>query len=302
MKPPSDTDRVVVRALAKINLCLHVGARRMDGYHDLESLVAFTSFGDELLLERDQRLSLSIAGPFSDGLSSADDNLILKAAHLLAPRSAQGVGARITLTKHIPVASGVGGGSADAAATLRGLSRLWRLPLSPRELHATAAAIGSDVPVCLDSTPAWMAGRGERVQRLPALPEISLLLVNPKIEVSTAEVFSKLTQRRGTGLPAPLVPFADIFAVVRYLQTTTNDLEAPAMRIAPVIGDVIEEIGRLPDVLLARMSGSGATCFGLVENNESASRCARMMRDRHPHWWVTATSLAVGDVGGAKLA
>jgi 4-diphosphocytidyl-2-C-methyl-D-erythritol kinase len=272
----------------------------MDGYHDLESLIAFTTFGDKLLLERDQQLSLSIAGPFSGGLSNADDNLIMKAARLLASYSAQGTGARITLTKHIPVASGVGGGSADAAATLRGLARLWCVPLSPGELHAAAVAIGSDVPVCLDSTPAWVAGRGERVQRLPALPDMSLVLVNPKIEVSTAEVFSKLTQRRGTGLPAPSAPFADIFALVRYLETTTNDLETPAMRIAPVIGEVIEEIARLPGVLLARMSGSGATCFGLVENRERAGHCARMLGELHPEWWVTATSLALGDAQAAK--
>jgi len=128
------------------------------------------------------------------------------------------------------------------------------------------------------------------------------VLVNPKVEVSTAEVFRQLKQRRGVGLPAPSVAFPDIFAVVRFLQTTTNDLEEPAMQIAPVIGEVIEEIGRLPDVLLARMSGSGATCFGLVESGEIASRCASILRERHPHWWIAATSLASGETAVATPA
>jgi 4-diphosphocytidyl-2-C-methyl-D-erythritol kinase len=300
MKPQTDIDRVVVHAPAKINLCLHVGTRRADGYHDLESLVAFTEFGDELLIERDGALSLTIEGPFSEGLANAHDNLITKAARLLATRTDRRAGARITLTKRIPLASGVGGGSADAAAALRGLVRLWNLPASPGELHDIAVAIGSDVPVCLDSAPAWMAGRGERVHSLPPLPDMSMVLVNPKVEVSTAAVFRELKQRQGTGLSPPSVPFADLSGLIRYLKSTTNDLEPPAKEIAPVIGEVIKEIGRLPAVSIARMSGSGATCFGIVENAESARQCAQILRSRHPDWWVTATPLAPGEFGDVK--
>jgi 4-diphosphocytidyl-2-C-methyl-D-erythritol kinase len=299
MTPPANTDRVFVRAPAKINLCLHVGGRRTDGFHELESLVAFTSFGDELLLERAEGLSLSVAGPFGEGLSEGDENLIMKAARNLAVQTGATSGARITLTKRLPLASGIGGGSADAAAALRGLSRLWDLDVSALELQTVAAAIGSDVPVCLASCAAWMTGRGENVQTLPQLPEISLVLVNPMVEVPTARVFGLLKERRGADRRAPLEGFADAATLVRYLKACGNDRENPAMEIAPVIGETIDEIARLPDVLLARMSGSGATCFGLVEGAEIARECERILRATHPDWWIVGTSLALNEFGAA---
>jgi 4-diphosphocytidyl-2-C-methyl-D-erythritol kinase len=299
MTPPTNTDRVFVRARAKINLCLHVGERRSDGFHELESLVAFTSFGDELWLERDEELSLSVTGPFGEGLSGGDDNLIMKAARRLADHTRVTYGSRIKLAKQLPLASGIGGGSADAAAALRGLSRLWNLDVPTVELQTVAAAIGSDVPVCVASCAAWMTGRGEVVELLPQLPELSLVLVNPMIEVPTARVFGLLKERRGTGRRAPLDGFVDASALVDYLQASGNDLEIPAIAIAPEIGDAIDEIARLPGVLLSRMSGSGATCFGLVENADIARACERVLRERHPDWWIVGTSLAPNEFGDA---
>lgn len=297
MKPQPATDRVSVHAPAKINLCLHVGARRADGFHDLESLVAFTELGDELLLERAEGLALTINGPFSQGLSGGDDNLIMKAGLYLAEKTRTTMGARIALTKQLPLASGIGGGSADAAATLRGLVQLWALDVPVRELQAVAAAIGSDVPVCLPSSTAWMTGRGENVRLLPALPKMSIVLVNPMVEVPTAKVFSLLQRRRGSGSEAPMGGFSDALSLVRYLKGTCNDLEAPAIAMAPVIGEVIATIARAQGVLLARMSGSGATCFGIFETDADAQISAAEIAGAHPGWWVRATRIASRDAG-----
>jgi 4-diphosphocytidyl-2-C-methyl-D-erythritol kinase len=299
MTPPASIEHVRVHAPAKINLCLHVGARRTDGFHELESLVAFTEFGDELgfVLGRFNALSMSIHGPFADSLSGNGDNLILKAARLLAETVSVTPRVQIALNKCIPVASGVGGGSADAAAALRGLAQLWNVRLPAVRMLDIAAAIGSDVPVCLGSEVAWMEGRGERVRPLPKLPPTAMVLVNPNVQVSTADVFRRLDKRRGTGSSAPAASFADTASLARYLETTSNDLEAPAIQIAPVIGEVLEELKRLPGVLFARMSGSGATCFALMENSKSADAGAGRVLERHPNWWAIATSAARENIG-----
>jgi 4-diphosphocytidyl-2-C-methyl-D-erythritol kinase len=297
MKPRPTTDRVSVRAPAKVNLCLHVGARRADGFHDLESLVAFTDLGDELLLERSESLSLAINGPFAEGLSRGSDNLVMKAGQHLAAQTRTNMGARITLTKQLPLASGVGGGSADAAAALRGLTRLWSLDVPAEELRPIAAEIGSDVPVCVASSAAWMMGRGEDVRLLPSLPEISMVLVNPMVEVPTGKVFSLLKTRRGTGRDVPMDGFSDALSLVQYLEHSTNDLEAPAIELAPVIGKVIGEIARLQGVLLSRMSGSGATCFGIFATDADAQASAATIACDHPDWWVRATRIASRDAG-----
>jgi 4-diphosphocytidyl-2-C-methyl-D-erythritol kinase len=292
MTPPPSTERLEVRAPAKINLCLHVGARRADGYHDLQSLVAFAGFGDELTFEKADSLSLSIGGPFAESLDGQGENLILKAARRLSAEAARPPGAKITLTKRIPVASGVGGGSSDAAATLRGLTRLWSLALSTEHLQKIGAEIGSDVPVCVAPSAAWMEGRGERVQSLPALPRLSALLVNPGVHVSTADVFRRLDHRSGVNLAAPIMTFADSLALVRYLETTSNDLEMPAIALAPAIGEVLHELKCLPGVLFARMSGSGATCFAITNDVESADAGLRDLQNRFPDWWMVETVLA----------
>ncbi|MGH6887822.1 MAG: 4-(cytidine 5'-diphospho)-2-C-methyl-D-erythritol kinase [Rhizomicrobium sp.] len=285
------SDRVFVRAPAKINLCLHVGERRVDGYHDLESLAVFAAQEDGIWLERAEDFSLSVAGPFGAGLSPGNDNLAIGAARTLAERTRTRRGVRITLQKEIPLASGLGGGSADAAAVMRGLVRLWSLALDHHDLRRIAASIGADVPVCIDSATAWMEGRGERVTLLPAMPGVWLLLVNPRIAVPTAQVFAAIRERRGLGLRCPTEPFDDAPALVRFLQSTTNDLQLSACAIAPVIADVLDEIARLPGTLLARMSGSGATCFGLFENDRALRPALALLRERRPDWWLAGAPL-----------
>jgi 4-diphosphocytidyl-2-C-methyl-D-erythritol kinase len=270
---------VTAKAAAKINLFLHVGDKRADGFHALQSLAVFAEVGDVLELHPSQELSLAVRGPFAAGLSAEGDNLVLKAARALKAT------AEIVLTKNLPVASGIGGGSADAAAVLRALSDL------PREaLLEIAASIGSDVPVCVASEPAWMEGRGEMLTLVEGVPPMPMLLVNPGVGVSTADVFRALKTRRGTDLRRP-ERFGGAEELLQFLQATANDLEAPALAIQPVIADVLREIGNA-DALLARMSGSGATCFGLFESEERVARAAKAISAVHPNWWVCATRIA----------
>lgn len=269
---------ITARAAAKINLFLHVGDKRADGYHALQSLAVFAEAGDVLELHPSQELSLAVRGPFAAGLSAEGDNLVLKAAR------AAGATARIILTKNLPVASGIGGGSADAAAALRALS-----DMREEALLEIAASIGSDVPVCMASKPAWMEGRGEVLTPVAGVPQMPMLLVNPGVGVSTADVFRGLKTRRGTDLRRP-ERFGGAEDLLQFLQATTNDLEAPALAIQPVIADVLREIGNA-DALLARMSGSGATCFGLFESEEHVARTARAISAVHPNWWVCATRI-----------
>jgi 4-diphosphocytidyl-2-C-methyl-D-erythritol kinase len=284
-------ERVFVTAPTKLNLLLHVGDKRPDGFHDLESLVVFVTHQDGIWLEPADEFALSVTGPFAAFVPHDGDNLVLRAARLLAERSATRMGANITLQKLIPAAAGLGGGSADAAAILRGLVRLWNLDLDRQILREIAASIGADVPVCVDSVTAWMEGRGERVTPLSSLPSFWLLLVNPGVEVSTARVFATLHQRSGLGLKRPDDPIADAFALADYLRPTRNDLEIPACAIAPEIGQVLEEIAKLPGVLLARMSGSGATCFGMFESHDFIMPAAQLIKSRHPDWWIIGVRL-----------
>lgn len=274
---PAVTTSVRVFAPAKINLFLHVGDKRADGFHPLESLAVFVDVGDRLSLERSDNLSLTIDGPFAEGLVGDGDNLVLKAARLI------NVTGRIVLTKNLPVASGIGGGSADAAAALRALNELWNL--NRTDLAEIAAKLGSDVPVCVASKAAWMEGRGE-ILTPASVPALSLVLVNPRVGVSTADVFRTLKDRSGIGMrlgwEGDLLPF---------LRNATNDLEEPACAIQPVIGDVLDALETLPGVKLARMSGSGATCFGIFEDEASAANAARLLSVEHPGWWVHATKV-----------
>jgi 4-diphosphocytidyl-2-C-methyl-D-erythritol kinase len=293
--------RVLVSAPAKINLCLHVGDRGADGYHALESLVAFALHGDEMLLDAANGLSLAVTGTFASNLLAEGDNLVIKAARLLAERANVRAGARIAMKKEIPVASGLGGGSADAAAALRGLATLWGVDPDGDMLRAIAPSLGADVPVCLESAPAWIEGRGERVTLMPSIPPTPVLLVNPGVPVPTASVFAGLRQRRGIGMDCPRVLPGDVHALVAFLQSTTNDLAIPARDAAPAIGDVLDEIARLPNALLARMSGSGATCFGIFENRDLACAAGAALRARRPDWWIVATVLAPARIGTPAL-
>lgn len=259
-------------APAKINLALHVLGRRADGYHLLDSLVAFAGVGDVLRAEPSDGLTLRLAGPFAPALAAEADNLVLRAARALAEAAGVAPGARLTLEKHLPVASGIGGGSADAAATLRVLQRLWGVALAPDRLAALALRLGADVPVCLSSRPARMGGIGERLDPAPALPECGLLLANPGVAVSTPAVFRARTGDFSAPLALPAA-WPDAAAMAADLAGMGNDLEAPAVALCPQVGELLAALRRA-GCLLARMSGSGATCFALFPTPGEAAAAA----------------------------
>jgi 4-diphosphocytidyl-2-C-methyl-D-erythritol kinase len=276
------------RAPAKVNVALRLTDRRPDGYHELDSFVVFTAWADRLSFTPDRRLALEVSGPFAAALGNPSDNLVLRAARRLAEHAGCPPHVRIALDKRIPVAAGLGGGSADAAATLRGLSRLWRLGLQHADLLPFALELGADVPVCLRSAPARIGGIGERIEPIE-LPVLDLVLANPNQAVSTAQVFAgvgAITPALRPEEPVPAV-HADLLA---WLRARGNDLEAPARRIAPVIGEVLAALGAQPGCRLARMSGSGATCFGVFDHEQAAARAARAMRQAQPSWWVISTA------------
>ncbi|MBA3910396.1 MAG: 4-(cytidine 5'-diphospho)-2-C-methyl-D-erythritol kinase [Rhodobacter sp.] len=279
------TEPVAERAPAKINLCLHVCGRRADGYHLLDSLVVFAGAGDRVTAVSAAGLHLTVEGPESAGLSAGRDNLVLRAARAMEVKDAA-----LGLWKALPVASGIGGGSADAAAALRALSRLTGRPLPNPE---DVLALGADVPVCLAGLPARMRGVGEELSPLPPLPPVWLVLVNPRVAVSTPQVFAALERRENPPVPElPPSGWPTATALGAWLdQLTRNDLEAPARRIAPVLGDVDTALKATAGCLLARMSGSGATCFGLYADVAAASDAARDLRAAHPGWWVTDTTV-----------
>jgi len=279
-------------APAKINLFLHVGDKRDDGYHALESIAAFVDVGDKLAFAPADSLTLRIDGPFGEGLAGESDNLVLRAARVLAEHAGIEAHAAITLTKNLPLASGIGGGSADAAAALRGLVQLWDLtqvgPIIAREIAET---LGSDVPVCVESRPSWMEGRGEIVTFVRAVPPIKVVLVNPGIAVPTAAVFGALKARSGVDTASRILFDRDAWSMADYLQSTRNDLEEPALGLAPVIGEVLAALRAQPGVYLARMSGSGATCFAFFENDAAAEAAADTIAKAHPNWWVKAARI-----------
>ncbi len=273
------------QAPAKINLFLHVGDRRADGFHPLQSLAVFTALGDTLTLAPADAVSLSLEGPFARTLASEADNLVLRAAKALGSSR----GAAMTLTKNLPVASGIGGGSADAAAALRGLRSLWDLALDDAQLCELAAGLGSDIPVCVSAVPAFMEGRGEILRPVPSMPRLAMLLVNPGVAVPTRDVFARLQTRSGVGAELPGGRFRDTADLLRFLETTRNDLEAPARALQPVIGMVLDALAALPGALFTRMSGSGATCFGIFADDACAARAADMLRTGHGDWWIAPT-------------
>ena len=279
---------VTEAASAKINLFLHVGARRADGFHPLQSLAVFTGTGDVLRAETSPQLSLALDGPFAAGLRAESDNLVLRAARALAAEAGMDTGAALALTKNLPVASGIGGGSADAAAALRALKRLWRLDTDEATLRDIAATLGSDIPVCMSSAAAYMEGRGEVLTPVP-VPRLPMLLVNPGVAVPTRDVFAALQTRTGTDLALPRAGFADAAALLQFLRGTCNDLEAPAREIQPVIGTALDALAVLPDVTLVRMSGSGATCFALFDSDGACAGAAERLQASHPAWWVAPT-------------
>lgn len=279
---------IEVTAPAKVNLALHVTGRRADGYHLLDSIVAFADVGDRLRFDVAEDMSLSVTGPFAAGVPTDGANLILKAAALM---KGEGQGARIALEKHLPHGGGIGGGSSDAAATLRALSRLWQVPLPD---PSQVLALGADVPVCLAApAPQRMRGIGEDLAPLPPLPEIYLTLVNPGVPVPTGQVFARLAEVCGADNPAlaPPPPASDFDAFTGWLAAQRNDLEAPAAMVAPVIAEALAALRAAPDCRLARMSGSGSTVFGLFATAQRAERAAAVLAAARPGWWVRTTRL-----------
>lgn len=279
-------------APAKVNLFLHVGDKRADGYHDLLSLVVFADVGDRLSLAAAERLTLNVTGAFPD-VGPPNDNLVLKAARALdawARRHGHKTKpVELTLEKNLPVASGIGGGSSDAAATLLMLAAHWGLPIAVDELQALGLQLGADVPVCLRAAPTLVSGVGEILSPVDALPPFALVLVNPRVEVPTAQVFKALEVRSGAHAP-PLRPFGGAREMAMYLDRTINDLAAPAKAIAPVIMRAENALAATDGCLVARMSGSGATCFGLYESRAAADAAARAIAHDHPEWWVKAAA------------
>lgn len=283
-------------APAKINLFLHVTGRREDGYHTLESLVVFAQDAaacDRLTAAPAARIDLSIAGPQAAALQDgADDNLVLRAARLLQPMNmAAGNprGAALTLHKTLPVASGIGGGSADAAAALHCLRALWNVAIDDEALAAAALQLGADVPVCLQGRAMVMSGIGETLTLPPPLPPFWLVLANPGVALPTGEVFAALGGRFGPPLPLERRPgsAADLALLLR---ARRNDLDAPARFLAPEIDPVLAALSAQGGCLLARLSGSGTTCFGLFAGQREAEIAARSLARAHPQWWVAATA------------
>lgn len=284
---------ITVQAPAKVNLYLHVTGKRADGYHLLDSLVVFAGVGDTLTLAPAPDLRLTVAGPTAAALAGDDDNIVLRAARLLADRAGIAAGAHITLTKRLPVAAGIGGGSADAAATLHGLMRLWNVALAEDDLHALGLSLGADVPVCLAGRPTTMTGVGECLTAAPPLPSAWLVLVNPRRPLSTPAVFKARTGPFTAAHPLTDPP-ADAHALARALALRGNDLTQAARRLEPVVGDMLAMLAAQPGCLLARMSGSGATCFGLFADEPAAHTAAATLTTAHPAWWVAAAPLLRG--------
>ena len=279
-----------VGAPAKLNLYLHVTGRRDDGYHELDSLVTFTALADTLEIAPAETLDLAVTGPFAHALAGGD-NLAARAAAALAERLGRPANVRIALDKRIPVAAGLGGGSADAAAVLRGLARLWGLGAEHAgTLHETALGLGADVPVCLGARAARMAGIGEALSVPPPLPPCAVLLVNPGVPVPTGPVFAARRGRFSAARPVDEAP-QDAPALAALLRMRCNDLERPAIEQVPEIGCVLTRLAEAPGCLLARMSGSGGTCFGLFEDRAAAAGAAGAIIRDHPAWWVQPTRL-----------
>jgi len=272
------TSALTETAYAKINFALHVRERLPDGYHRIETLFAFCRDGDVLTAAPAERLSLEISGPFAQGLRADETNLVLRAAHTLARATGTDAGASIRLDKRLPIASGIGGGSADAAAALRLLPRLWGLDVPEETLHDIAASLGADVPACLASQAARGDGRGDRLQPAKGGTGTPVLLVNPMLPLSTAVVFAAWDGvDRG---PLPKDPGEG-----------RNDLQPPAIASCPAIADVLDVLAARAGTTLVRMSGSGATCFALFDKPDARDAAANHVAAAHPGWWRLATTL-----------
>ncbi|MCV0426413.1 MAG: 4-(cytidine 5'-diphospho)-2-C-methyl-D-erythritol kinase [Roseibium sp.] len=280
-------------ARAKVNLALHITGQRPDGYHLLESLAVFPQIGDRVALEPAEKPELRLEGPFARALDGpAENNLILKALSAFA--AAAGIptpNVRVTLTKRLPVASGIGGGSSDAATTLRLLEDFTGSYLSENKLHDLALSLGADVPVCLFPEPQIMRGIGDELSPGPQMPVCGIVLINPKVGVSTPEVFKTMSARDNPPLPEMPNRFSTLNQMSGYLATCRNDMQEAAVKLCGEIGEVLSALNEDNRIELARMSGSGATCFGLCELKD-AMDIERRLRTSHPAWWIASGSLS----------
>lgn len=282
-------------APAKVNLTLRVLGRRGDGYHEIESLVAFADCGDRLTFAPGGVLTLTVRGPSAAQAGDVADNLVLKAAHTLAARIPGIPVGAFDLDKNLPVAAGLGGGSADAAAALRLMVRASGLPRDDQRLFAAACATGADVPVCLEPRSRVMRGIGDKLSAPHVLPVLNAVLVNPGAALATKHVFAGWTAATKPEAPldvAGLAKAASYEQILRLLMTQANDLEAAAIALAPAIADVLTAMRALPGCGLARMSGSGATCFGLFSSAAEATAAAKILGANHLHWWIRACVLS----------
>ena len=281
------------RAPAKLNLYLHVLGRRPDGYHELDSLVVFAEVGDVVGVEPGQGLRLSITGPFAAGLATTEleDNLVMRAAKALAAWAGLDGEASVQLEKRLPVAAGIGGGSADAAATLIALNHHWRLDISSTDLAALGMKLGADVPACLNGQPLYMAGAGEQIDPAPWMPSLPVVLVSPNVALSTANVLAAF--QGPWSKPGRMGPASGLDNCVQALAQRRNDLQPAAMALQPEIGHALDVLGSSPGCALARMSGSGPVCFGIFGSADGAKSAAQEISNQHPGWWVMATT-AVG--------
>ncbi|MGA8324110.1 MAG: 4-(cytidine 5'-diphospho)-2-C-methyl-D-erythritol kinase [Xanthobacteraceae bacterium] len=289
---------LVARAPAKVNLTLRVLGRRADGYHELESLVVFADCGDRLTFTPGSALSLTLSGATASEAGADADNLVLKAARALAARIPDLILGAFRLEKNLPVAAGLGGGSSDAAAALRLIAQANKLALDNPDLQAAARATGADVPVCLDPRPRLMRGIGEQLSEPLPLPQLPTVLVNPGVALATKHVFAGLNASTQLGAPFDLVAaIAKLESrdqLLHMLETQPNALEAPAIVLQPVIADVLTVLRGLAGCQLARMSGSGATCFGLFASAVDADAAAKILRAKYPNWWAQACTLGSG--------
>ncbi len=279
-----------ILAPAKINLFLHITGKRDDGYHLLQSLIVFVDVGDTLTFAPHDGLFIDVEGDFATELQSPQDNLIYKAARILATEYHMPLHARITLEKNLPIASGIGGGSSDAAMTLTGLAKLWGLPEEQDRLLRLARQLGADVPACLIRKPVWAEGTGEKMTRLPEMPKMHFVLANPRVPTRTPEVFHRFDARF-----SPPIQFIGrrktMHEWIADLKLYRNDLTDTAITVSPVISTVLQALKETPNCHFSRLSGSGATCYGVYDNHESALAAVNKLRTAFPRWWITAASL-----------
>lgn len=287
-------NKIAMTTAIKVNLSLHVVGQRQDGYHLLDSLVVFCRAGDHITLEKANENKFFINGPYSNGLSPNNDNLILKAFHRFMQFCPQEniSPVHICLEKNLPLASGVGGGSGDAAAVLHGLKHLWNISISDQDMMAMACEIGADVPICLaaltNPNARLMQGIGEKISSLNDFPVLYLVLINPKIEISTPAVFQALKQKSNQALNLKRENYKNSDDLLQFLKQSRNDLFKPALSIEPHLQDVLEVLNK-NNALFSRMSGSGATCFGIFKDPITAMAAAHSIKYEFPHWYVCAT-------------